>query len=253
MDDHSKPFKEEGAKVMAATPSLASAPAIAFDPSSDTAHCACGTLAELCKIHLPHINIAIAARPVESAIVAYLNEAAAEPWGSIAVDIESVDEIDVLADELPETEAHSHGRLALLQDLKHLASTYFAVSRAGRITVQIAFINTDMCRLFHADHIDLRLLCTYCGKGTEWLTEGNTVRAGLGKGCNDNICRDRTKVRTINPFSVGLLKGTRYPGNASFGAVHRSPPIVGSDEPWRVMVKIDAIDQPSTPIRSIPE
>lgn len=237
---------------MAATPSPTSAAAPDWDSFSDTAHCACGTLAELCKIHLPHINIAIAARPVEAAIVAYLNEAAAEPWGSIAVDIESVDEIDVLADELPETEAHGHGRLALVKDLKHLASTFFAVSRAGRITVSLAFINTNLCRLFHADHIDLRLLCTYCGRGTEWLTEDNTDRAGLGKGCNDTICRDRRKVRTIKPFSVGLLKGSRYPGNASFGAVHRSPPIVGSAEPWRVTVKIDAIDQPSTPMRSIP-
>lgn len=230
---------------------MAKAPAES-SPSSCPAHCACGTLAELCKIHLPHTNIAIAARPVESAIVDYLDDVAHDPWGSLAIDIETIDEIDILADELPKTEDHLQGQRALILDLKCLAKTYFAVSRAKRVTVQISFIDNDMCRLFHADHIDLRLLCTYRGKGTEWLTEDNAKRAGLGKGCNDNICRDPTKVRRFNTFDVGLLKGTRYPGNDGFGAVHRSPPISGSAEPWRVMVKIDAIDQPTPPMRRVP-
>lgn len=220
---------------------------------SDHAHYTCDTLAELSKIHLAHANIAIAKRPVETTIVDYLTAVAAEPWGSLAIDVTSVDELDILAEELPKSEHHSLGRDALVRDMKRLASTYVAVSQAPKITVQISHITTDMCRLFHADHIDLRLLCTYAGKGTQWLTEDNTNRAGLGKGCNDNICRDPKKVRIFNTFDVGLLKGSRYPGNDGFGAVHRSPPIVGTDEPWRVMVKIDAIVQPTSPMWRTPQ
>lgn len=226
-------------------------------PTAPPSHSYTETLAELCRIHLPQTNLAIAKRSADSDISRYLSS-----WGSqkrvdgfrsaeITIRRGEIEAIDQLASELPGgTESTVRGVGALLQDIKRLAGAFLAVSHAEGAKIELSFIDTDMCRLFHADNVDLRLLCTYCGKGTQWLAESDADRSGLGKGCNANICRHPEKIRHMDTFDVALLKGSRYPGNKQFGAIHRSPPIVGTDKPWRVMLKIDEIDKPH-PIRSM--
>lgn len=204
------------------------------------------SLPELHCIQRPEINMAIAQRPAKAAIGDYLEYIARKPWQSLEMCIgrRQIDAIDLLGPELPKAPDLT-GQRALIADIKMLAQAYFAVTDAKEVpkaTVQLSFITDDMCRLFHADHVGLRMLCTYHGKATEWLTEDNADRSGLGKGRNCGIVRDETKVRRLSEFDVGLLKGSKYPGNCGKGVVHRSPPIVGSDRPWRVMLKIDDHD-----------
>ena len=94
------------------------------------------------------------------------------------------------------------------------------------------------CHRFHADRTRLRLLCTYRGPGTEWLTEAQVDRWALSNGsANEDIIRFGEPARFMSPW-VGIMKGSAYPGNAGHGLVHRSLPIAGSGR-TRVLFCLD--------------
>ncbi|HTM67959.1 MAG TPA: DUF1826 domain-containing protein, partial [Candidatus Binatia bacterium] len=98
----------------------------------------------------------------------------------------------------------------------------------------------DGCRLFHVDHVKLRLVCTYRGAGSEWLTEGNALRAGIGKGNNALVVRNWPAVRHLCPWAVALQKGELFTGVPDTGLPHRSPPVASAFEARLVLVIDDA-------------
>ena len=98
--------------------------------------------------------------------------------------------------------------------------------------------DTSKCHRFHVDRTRLRLLCTYRGPGTEWLTDAQVDRTALNNGStNEDIIRCGSPHR-FAPFWVGIMKGNAYPGNAGRGLVHRSPPIASSGQ-TRVLFCLD--------------
>lgn len=127
---------------------------------------------------------------------------------------------------------------AWLADLHQVAAHYFALCSGREVTARIETTDQDGCPRFHVDHTHLRLLCTYRGPGTEWLTNAQVDRDAQGRGApNERIIRFGEPSR-FEPFSVGILKGDAYPGNAGNGLVHRSPPISGSGQ-TRVLFCLD--------------
>ncbi len=115
-------------------------------------------------------------------------------------------------------------------DLRRVADYFFAVSKGRDVSARLETTDDDGCRRFHVDRIHLRLLCTYRGPGTEWLTNEQVDRDAQANGApNECIVRFGEPSR-FAPFWVGILKGDAYPGNAGRGLVHRSPPIAGSGE-----------------------
>ncbi len=127
---------------------------------------------------------------------------------------------------------------AWLADLRRLADLFFAVCAGRDVTARLETTDDDGCRRFHVDRTHLRLLCTYRGRGTEWLTNEQVDRNAQGSGApNKRIVRFGQPSR-FKPFWVGILKGDAYPGNAGRGLVHRSPPIAGSGQ-TRVLFCLD--------------
>ena len=123
-------------------------------------------------------------------------------------------------------------------DLCRLADLYFSVSEGRDVTLRLVTTDDDDCRRFHVDRTNLRLLCTYRGPGTEWLTEAQVDRVAQASGApNDRIVRFGDPAQ-FEPFWVGILKGDAYPGNAGHGLVHRSPSIAGSGQ-IRVLFCLD--------------
>jgi len=123
-------------------------------------------------------------------------------------------------------------------DLGQLAALFFDISEERDVTLRLETIVDDGCRRFHVDRTHLRLLCTYRGPGTEWLTDAQVDREAQANGApNDCIIRVGEPSR-FQPFWVGVLKGDAYPGNAGHGLVHRSPPIAGSGQ-TRVLFCLD--------------
>lgn len=113
---------------------------------------------------------------------------------------------------------------ALLADVTGLAVAFAALVGEARVHARLEALVDEGCPLFHADNVGLRLLCTYAGPGTEWVPEPSVNRAGLGGGDNRLIVPDRTMIRRLPAFCVGLFKGDAFPGHAGRGIVHRSAP-----------------------------
>jgi hypothetical protein len=123
-------------------------------------------------------------------------------------------------------------------DLRRVADHFFGVCEGRDVTLRLETTDEDVCRRFHVDHTHLRLLCTYRGPGTEWLTDAQVDRAAQHSGApNEDIIRFGDPAR-FEPFWVGILKGQSYQGNAGRALVHRSPPIEGTGQ-TRILFCLD--------------
>lgn len=125
----------------------------------------------------------------------------------------------------------------LLKDILDLLSLFEQVTKVSSFRVLLASINNNMCRRFHADINELRMLCTYYGPGTLWLPDNAVNRKAYlsGKG-NRNILPDESLVQQVDTGDVVILKGSLYPGATPI--LHRSPSIEEHSEE-RILLRID--------------
>lgn len=124
------------------------------------------------------------------------------------------------------------------------ATVHDFMDLTGQMTLQMIFgqITNDHCRLFHDDKNHLRLVCTFAGKGTEWLLDEDVNRAGLGTGTNAGYIEGRP-IQRLRPYDIAIMKGDLYTGNEGNGLVHRSPPLLEGDTP-RIFLALDATVRP---------
>jgi hypothetical protein len=122
-------------------------------------------------------------------------------------------------------------RDALVADVSMLLGYFVAVARTGRCGLFFGVIRDDQCRKFHVDAVAMRIVTTYVGPGTEWLSDDVVDRAALARliECRSNanvaILRDPSRVRCAQAGDLLVLKGSRDPNAGGRGAVHRSPPL----------------------------
>jgi len=127
----------------------------------------------------------------------------------------------------------------IVNDIQNLLHLFKEISNTKRFRLLLATIKTNMCTKFHTDINNLRMLCTYSGPGTLWLTEDNINRKALDAyEDNESIIIDKNSIEQTKTGSVVILKGAKYPKNATKAAVHRSPTIEESDE-IRLLLRID--------------
>jgi hypothetical protein len=157
-------------------------------------------------------------------------------------------EVDRLVAAMPASPA----RAALAEDLRDLLERFSAVCGAARPHAHLEVVGDDGCRRFHVDYVGLRLLTTYAGPGTEWLSEDAIDRAALAPSdappdrVNAAVVRDPTLVRRARPGDVLLFKGEGWPGNEGRGAVHRSPPVAATGA-RRLVFKLTALARDLAP------
>lgn len=125
-----------------------------------------------------------------------------------------------------------HGPLlnALFSELKPCIDTVLNDGLGKQFQLTLARPADQMCPLFHVDSVNLRLIVTLNGPGTEWLADADVNRKHLGKGSNHRIIRDGALIQQLKTFQVALLKGEEYPGNYGKGLVHRSPALGPADD-----------------------
>ena len=125
------------------------------------------------------------------------------------------------------------------KDMQQLANVYFSLSNDRQVTLRIEFSDGTRCPRFHVDRTHLRLLCTYKGPGTEWLSNEQVDRHAQANGAaNESIVRYGEPKR-FNTYSVGIMKGEIYPGNSGNGLVHRSPANTGENQS-RILFCLDS-------------
>jgi len=125
------------------------------------------------------------------------------------------------------------------QDIKNLFCLFSEVAKATSYRLLLATVNSNMCRRFHTDINDLRMLCTYKGPGTLWLPEDNINWDALD--CSDDddyMVIDDHRIQQAKTGSAIILKGAISPKEGTKAILHRSPTIEESGEK-RLLLRID--------------
>ncbi len=187
------------------------------------------------KIHQKHINISIYDRDITHLSDEVKSLLARNAEIRISGDTNSI--LKQISSEL-----NSNDFSLILNDIKGLLLQFEELSGAKSFRLLLSTVNTNMCSRFHTDMNDLRLLCTYSGPGTVWLSENNINRDALETyGDNETIVKDQSQINYAKTGAVVLLKGAVYPLKGTKAVVHRSPTIEETGMS-RLLLRIDAND-----------
>lgn len=131
---------------------------------------------------LPELNAIVAIDLVEQAV-----QAACESYG-----VPSGAERDMLA-----------------SDVAALAYMFGKVMDVQGVKVRLDVEADVMCPRFHQDNVTARLLCTYRGPATQYVSEAELENSA--------------RIGQMTTGSVGLFRGKRWPSADGCGLLHRSP------------------------------
>jgi hypothetical protein len=187
---------------------------------------------KLNQIHTSEINIAIYNRDI-TLLATEINALLKQN-----VEIRATGDTNTIKEELDILNVYP----LVQNDILYLIDLFKEITNADNFRILLSTVNTNMCRKFHTDMNDLRLLCTYSGPGTLWLNDDNVNREALDSHYdNECIVLDESKIRQAATGAVVILKGAIYPGEATNAIVHRSPSIEESGE-RRLLLRIDTND-----------
>ncbi|MEM6801633.1 MAG: DUF1826 domain-containing protein [Bacteroidota bacterium] len=127
----------------------------------------------------------------------------------------------------------------ITEDIKNLLEIFNGLNPSDELRFLMVTVNNNMCRKFHTDVNDIRMLCTYSGPGTLWLKEDNINRGVLScHGSEENIFLEENEIQQAKTGAVIILKGSIYPIEGTNAVVHRSPTIEESGVK-RLLLRID--------------
>ena len=160
------------------------------------------------EIHLPFKNIAIYQRDL-SALKEELNSLADK-----TIDYRVNGTVEEISGQFKQFfEEYLPECPALLADITHVLRLFEQTTKAANLRVLLATVESNMCRKFHTDVNDIRLLCTYIGPGTVWLPdEAVNYEALKARKENDEIVLDQQHIQHVDTGDVVLLKGALYEG-----------------------------------------
>lgn len=134
--------------------------------------------------------------------------------------LEPAEIVAALSVLLPE----SKHKYAFLNDLHLLSEMMTYLFDCSSVGLRLISLNQSMCPNFHTDKISGRLVCTYLGKGTEWLANETLLDLlPSEQSLTQSKCDEQHLIMHAQQGDVLLLKGDAWPGNEGKGAVHRSP------------------------------
>ena len=193
----------------------------------------------LTRIFDAEIQLAQWRRPADPAIADWLTTHASNLGGGLLQVLVPGQRPDL--DRLPS----GTGRAALAADIALLAEMLGELLDATTIGIRLEVIGKAMCPRLHVDRVGIRLLCTYRGPGSEWVEDSAVDRSRLGSAAmglpdeSSGLLQAGSRIESIEPFAVALLKGSLWQGNSGRGIVHRSPAIAAAEAP-RVLLAMDA-------------
>lgn len=185
-------------------------------------------------IHLASKNIAVYQRNVESLSKELeLSQIAAQPIECRASG--TVAEILAILNDYFGT--HLSECPLLLNDISNYLRLFKKTTESSFFRLLLTVVSTNMCRKFHTDVNDLRLLCTYIGPGTLWLPDETVnFKALQRRGEYQEIVGDQGQIQQVRTGDVVILKGALYPD--ANPVLHRSPAIEKHGEK-RLLLRID--------------
>jgi hypothetical protein len=113
------------------------------------------------------------------------------------------------------------GHADFIADVSGLVSAFACLFDVKRIGLRLRTLEKAMCPRFHVDHVPVRLITSYAGQGSQWLSEGAMERSRLGDPAAEPS--NEIEVEQAIEGHVLLAKGERWIGNEGGGLIHRSP------------------------------
>lgn len=212
-------------------PSPSDRPTQTVEPATNVA---CTTKATgLEAVQRAPVNLAVWQRRSNDAVLPVAHWLAKEPF-ELEFELEVQNVTSTLQNHLQTPPEFNASRSHLIADIQELAMLFSKHASTNSIRLMIEALHRVPCPKFHQDNVHLRLVCTYTGIGTEWLENSNVNPHP--DCCGGSIVLDETRIKHLQAFEVGLMKGKRWPGNR-MGIFHRSPTI-SADRP-RLVVKMD--------------
>lgn len=181
---------------------------------------------DMIAINQPEYNIAIWQRDTDELVGHFAFLLLNNEWPAI----EGFGAVADIAAQLDNALKHVNGSAPasyseFRKDILSLAEKFAELMPDTTYRWRLMKVNGNMCRLYHSDINDLRLLCTYHGPGTLWLPNDNIDKSALRKGLADNIAIDPARVEQVKTGEVALLKGALHPNSGNGPIIHRSPTI----------------------------
>ena len=85
-------------------------------------------------------------------------------------------------------------------------------------TVGFCLVTQRACQRYHIDHVPLRLLVTYYGRGTEWVPDSAVDRLAYDSGMpNNKILTNNNARKFLNAWDIAIFRG------GPDGLLHRTP------------------------------
>ena len=128
-------------------------------------------------------------------------------------------------------------------DAAEIVDMFCCLFDLHNVGLRFATLDRAMCPKFHVDRVPCRLVTTYSGIATQWLSHQVVNREKLGVGsqgrsdAESGLYRDQNDIQQLKSGDVALLKGESWLGNEGGGLVHRSPNI--SHENKRLLLTLD--------------
>jgi hypothetical protein len=202
-------------------------------------------LGDLRRITEPGVNLCLHRRTVPPDLEQFIDLAVLPRTikRTASINVASVD-FDEFLQDVP---TNKDGLARFRTDIEELVHLYAELTGAMRLSLKLESFGTNLCERFHTDQVQLRLICSYAGPGTEWLHNDDVDRAKLGPGAagrpdeESGLVLPGARVRQMPRFAIGLMKGDRWPGNRGNGLVHRSPRITDRNL-RRVLFKIECTE-----------
>ena len=196
----------------------------------------------LTDIYQPEHNIAIWQRALSTDLqynVELLMQQAESL--SLALPVTPADAAELLYDKL----ADYAGTKVLSEDIALIVDMFCCLFDAQEVGVRLTILDKPMCPKFHVDHVPCRLVTTYAGSATQWLSNQGLDRTKLGAGslgqpddCSGLFAKESV-IHQMAAGDVALLKGSGWEGNENNGLVHRSPEYIPNER--RLLLTIDFI------------
>ncbi|MDF9393589.1 DUF1826 domain-containing protein [Methylococcus capsulatus] len=199
--------------------------------------------ADLARIYEPDVYLCLVRRPPVPAIERFVGELLNEGKQielSQALPFEHFD-FSSLLPEYRGLEGHD----AWWRDIARLTAAFCDLFETGSVGLRLRTLNQAMCPRFHVDFVPCRLVCTYGGRGTEWLADGEVDRTKLGLAGSKGLSDEESGlilggVRAMPAHAVALMKGATWGGLDYPGAVHRSPKPT-PEQPRRLLLTLDLL------------
>ncbi|MBM6550894.1 DUF1826 domain-containing protein [Marinomonas ostreistagni] len=197
-------------------------------------------LAGLTQIYQDDVNFAVWQRVLENELDQAVAALLANQTSFSLSEIVTPDNVSqALERSLPDVS----GRDVLIRDIALLVDAYCCLFDADTAGLRLTQVDRAMCPRFHVDQVPCRLITTYAGPATQWLSESDLNRQKLGRGSNglpdssSGLISGDATIQQISAGDVALLKGERWEGNEGRGIVHRSPGVEAGQQ--RLLMTLD--------------